>query len=137
LVALCNARSTREAEKRRGQAEAKMEEAEAFLAAVEPEARREEARRLDALFRRTTGWTPVMWSGIVGYGRYAYRYESGREGEWFATGFAPRKGKISVYILPGCADFGPLLARLGRHSGARPASTSPSWTRWTRTCWPS
>lgn len=93
-----------------------MEEAEAFLAAVEPEARREEARRLDALFRRTTGWTPVMWSGIVGYGRYAYRYESGREGEWFATGFAPRKGKISVYILPGCADFGPLLARLGRHS---------------------
>jgi len=89
---------------------------EAVLAAVEPERRRADARRLDALFREVTGWQPRLWSGaILGYGRYRYRYESGREGEYLATGFAPRKASFSVYIMPGYADFGEILARLGRH----------------------
>ncbi len=90
---------------------------EAFLAGVEPAARREEARALDRIFRETTGFHPVMWGpSIVGYGRYRYQYESGREGVFLATGFSPRKAQHSIYILPGYADFGSLLARLGRHS---------------------
>lgn len=87
-----------------------------FLAAVTPERKRGEALRLDALFRGVTGWEPRMWGpSIVGYGRYHYRYESGREGDFLATGFAPRAHGFSVYIMPGYADFGPILARLGRH----------------------
>jgi len=90
---------------------------EAFLDAVEPGRKREEARALDALFRRVTGWTPVMWgSSIIGYGAYHYKYESGREGDFLATGFSPRKAKHSIYILPGCADYGAIMARLGKHS---------------------
>lgn len=90
---------------------------EAFLAAVEPARRRDEGLRLDALFRRATGFRPVMWGpSMVGYGRYDYRYESGREGSFLATGFSPRKAKLSVYILPGYADFGDILSRLGKHS---------------------
>ncbi|MGJ3232813.1 MAG: DUF1801 domain-containing protein [Oceanicaulis sp.] len=90
---------------------------EAFLAAVEPETKREEALRLDALFRRVTGWTPVMWGqSMIGYGRYHYKYESGREGDFFATGFSPRKANHSIYILLGYADHGEILARLGKHS---------------------
>lgn len=89
---------------------------EDFIAAVTPEDRREEARRLDALFRRATGFGPLMWGpSIIGYGRYAYRYDSGRKGEAAATGFSPRKAEHSIYIMPGLQDHDAILARLGRH----------------------
>lgn len=92
------------------------EAAEAWLRAVEPERRRAEALALDAVFREVTGFAPVIWAGsMVGYGRYDYTYASGRSGSYFATGFAPRKAKLSVYIMPGYADFGEILARLGKH----------------------
>lgn len=87
-----------------------------FLAAVEPEARRAEAARLDAIFREVTGWQPRMWGpSLVGYGRYAYTYDSGHSGVAMATGFAPRKTELVVYIMPGYADLGPVLAGLGPH----------------------
>ena len=87
-----------------------------FASAVVPENRRAETLILDSLFRAATGFAPVLWGpSIVGYGRYDYRYDSGREGSSLATGFSPRKDAISVYIMPGYADFGALLARLGPH----------------------
>jgi len=90
---------------------------EAFLAAVEPDRKREEARTLDALFRRVTGWTPVMWGpSMIGYGSYHYKYESGREGDMLATGFSPRKARHSIYILPGYQDYCEIMARLGKHA---------------------
>jgi len=88
----------------------------AFLGAVEPARRRDDAQRLDALFRRITGFRPVLWgTSIVGYGRYHYIYASGREGDSLATGFSPRKAALSVYIMPGYADFSAILADLGNH----------------------
>jgi hypothetical protein len=88
----------------------------AFLDAVEPAGRRRDAWALDALFRETTGWEPQLWGpSILGYGRYRYRYASGREGEFLATGFAPRKANLVVYILPGYGDFCEILSRLGPH----------------------
>lgn len=91
--------------------------ADDFLASVEPDRKREEAEQLDQLFRGVTGWTPVMWGpSIIGYGQYHYKYESGREGDFLATGFSPRKANHSLYIMPGYADFGDILGRLGKHS---------------------
>ena len=88
----------------------------AFLATVEPESRRHDAAVLDELFRRVTGFAPRVWGeSLVGYGRYNYRYDSGREGSFLATGFSPRKARLSIYILPGCSDFGAILSRLGKH----------------------
>ena len=88
----------------------------AFLDAVEPERKREEAHRLDALFREITGFQPVMFGPtIIGYGRYSYTYASGHSGVSLATGFSPRKAKHSFYIMPGYADFGHILERLGKH----------------------
>ncbi|SLN49532.1 DUF1801 domain-containing protein [Ruegeria meonggei] len=87
-----------------------------FLAAVQPEKRAEDAQALNTLFRSVTGFAPVMWgTSIVGYGRYHYRYHSGREGDFLATGFSPRKAAMSIYIMPGYADFGGILSRLGKH----------------------
>ncbi len=86
-----------------------------WLAAVIPE-RQAEAARLLEIFTTETGFQPQVWpGGIAGFGRYAYRYDSGREGISLATGFAPRKADISIYIMPGYADHGAILARLGRH----------------------
>lgn len=91
-----------------------------FIAAVEPEARRHEARQLDDLFQKVTGFQPKMWGpSIVGYGRYAYRYPSGHGGEMCATGFSPRGKAISVYVLPGYQDYQPILDRLGKHKAGK------------------
>ena len=90
--------------------------AEDFIASVEPASKRKDAARLDELFRDITGFQPAMWGpSIIGYGSYHYRYESGREGDFLATGFSPRKAKHSIYIMPGYADFGDILGRLGKH----------------------
>ncbi|NND21481.1 MAG: DUF1801 domain-containing protein [Silicimonas sp.] len=88
----------------------------AFLDGVEPPDRRDDARRLDAIFREVSGFDPVMWGpSIVGYGRYHYVYKSGREGDFLATGFSPRAREFSIYIMPGYANFGHHLDRLGKH----------------------
>lgn len=87
-----------------------------FLEQVEPRRRAEDSQVLNGVFQRVTGFAPRMWgTSIVGYGRYHYRYASGREGESLATGFSPRKAALSIYIMPGYADFGSLLDRLGKH----------------------
>ncbi|MGR3500723.1 DUF1801 domain-containing protein [Pseudaestuariivita sp.] len=87
-----------------------------FLASAEPAGRHEDALVLDALFRRVTGWQPQMWGpSIMGYGAYDYTYDSGRSGTFLATGFSPRKAKMSVYIMPGYADHSEMLGRLGPH----------------------
>lgn len=87
-----------------------------YLDSVAPARRHDDALALDALFRRVTGFQPQMWGpSIIGYGRYHYRYDSGREGDFLATGFAPRKANLVVYIMPGYADFSDILNRLGKH----------------------
>ena len=63
---------------------------EAFLDSVAHEKRREDSFAMLALMKEVTGEEPRMWgSSIVGFGHYQYKYKSGREGEWFLTGFAP------------------------------------------------
>ena len=87
-----------------------------FLASVTPPARQAEARRLVTLFTEVTGYTPRIYTGgIVGFGRYDYKYDSGHSGASCATGFAPRKADLSIYILPGYQDFGHILQNLGKH----------------------
>lgn len=94
-----------------------MSEVEAFLEAVEPARRHAEAAKLNAMFKEITGWQPKLWSGsMLGYGFYDYKYASGREGTYLATGFAPRKAKLSIYVMPGYTDFSEILSRLGKYT---------------------
>ena len=51
----------------------------------------------------------------MGFGRYEYHYKSGRSGEYFMTGFSPRKSNLSLYIMPGYQDLDDYLKRLGKH----------------------
>lgn len=94
-----------------------MSDVPTFLAGVTPESRHREAVELDAFFQRVTGWKPMLWrGGMLGYGTYDYTYASGRSGNFLATGFAPRKARLSIYVMPGYSDFGPILTRLGKHA---------------------
>jgi hypothetical protein len=87
-----------------------------FIAAVDHPTRRADAVVMDAMFQDITGWKPLMWGpSMVGYGSYHYTYDSGRSGDFLATGFSPRKANMSIYIMPGYADFSDILARLGKH----------------------
>ena len=57
-----------------------------------------------------------MWgASLIGYGRYHYKYDSGREGDMLITGFSPRKANLVLYIMPGYRDLSDKLARLGKH----------------------
>jgi hypothetical protein len=89
----------------------------AFLDAVPGERRREEARAVCGLMQRVTGEQPVLWgTSIVGFGRVRLRYASGRELDWPATGFSPRKVATTVYLMNGFEEYTELLAQLGPHS---------------------
>ena len=87
-----------------------------FIAGVADEARARDCRELVRLMRTATGETPRMWGpGIVGFGEYHYKYDSGREGDSFIIGFSPRKSELALYFVNGFATSADLLARLGRH----------------------
>jgi hypothetical protein len=84
-----------------------------------PEGRREAVQAVhDTVRSAAPELEATMWSDkIIGYGTYHYRYESGREGDWFPVGLANNKGYVSLYIC--AADEGGYLAeqsadRLGR-----------------------
>ncbi|WP_232084083.1 DUF1801 domain-containing protein [Arthrobacter sp. SO5] len=87
-----------------------------FLAAVEHPVRREDGLSLLPLMSEITGQPARMWGPtIVGFGRYHYKYDSGREGDAPAVGFSPRKASLSLYGLAYGPDAPELLARLGKH----------------------
>jgi hypothetical protein len=75
-----------------------METAESYLAKL-PEKRRVEVQKLHELITKTVpGLAVQVGSGMIGYGKYRYRYESGHEGESFRIGLASRAAGISIYV---------------------------------------
>lgn len=67
--------------------------------------------------RRVTTKRPTMWgASIIGYGKYHYTYKSGREGDWFITGFSPNKSRLSIHVLPHLEPHAALLKKLGKHT---------------------
>lgn len=88
----------------------------AFMAAIGDEQMRSDAKKVAAMMRRATGKRARMWGpGIVGYGSYHYRYESGREGDFLITGFSPRKRALTIYIMCGFNRFQGLMSKLGKY----------------------
>lgn len=87
-----------------------------FLSQVPDPKRREDAQALCRLLRDVSGEEPVMWGGsIVGFGRYHYRYDSGREGDAPLVGFSPRSKELVLYLECEGDWRGDLLQRLGKH----------------------
>ena len=91
-----------------------------FINAVENETRRKDAKTLLALMKKLTGDKPTMWGpSIIGFGKYHYKYESGREGDMLLVGFSPRKANMVLYVLGSLKDDDPLLGKLGKFKRGR------------------
>ena len=89
---------------------------EAFLNGIEDEKRRKDSFAVLELMKKITKAEPKMWgASIVGFGNYRYKYKSGREGDWFVSGFSPRKQNLTLYVMSGFSRYEELLAKLGKH----------------------
>ena len=91
-----------------------------YLDEISDEQRQVDCRRIHDIMLEIVGEDPKIWgsklsSGIVGFGEYHYKYDSGREGDALRLGFANRAQNISIYIMPGYQDFSDQLSRLGKH----------------------
>lgn len=86
-----------------------------YIASLENPNRASEAETLVKVFEKATGWPAQMWGPtIIGFGRYSYTYESGRQGDACILGFSPRKAAISLYVNTSTPETGDLYAKLGK-----------------------
>src|SRR5450432_2646881 len=83
-----------------------------FLNTIEDTAKRKDCFEIAEMMKRESKYEPKMWgTGIVGFGRYHYKYESGHEGDICLVGFSPRKQNITLYIMGGINDHHDLLTK--------------------------
>ncbi len=89
---------------------------EKFIESLDDEERKKDCFQVLSMMKELTNEEPKMWvGGIVGFGDYHYTYDSGREGDFFRTGFSPRKQALTLYIMSGFEEYEELLAKLGKH----------------------
>lgn len=87
-----------------------------FLEGVDDEKRQADSLVVLELMKDITGREPKMWgSSIVGFDEYHYKYDSGREGDFFKVGFSPRKQSLTLYIMPGFGRYEELMEQLGKY----------------------
>lgn len=92
------------------------EDVDALLADLEDDGKRADAIRLRTIMEEISGQPARDWGyGMLGFGAYHYRYESGHEGDAPAVAFAPRKANFTLYITGGFEEHQDTLARLGKH----------------------
>lgn len=90
---------------------------ELFLQSINNEQRKKDCYTVLEIMKEATGSDPQMWGpSIIGFGHYHYTYESGREGDWFLTGFSPRKQNLTLYIMPGFSHYEELMHKLGKYT---------------------
>ena len=89
---------------------------DSYIEAIDDDIRRRDCQALAKLMAKVTKQKPRMWGpSIIGFGSYHYKYDSGREGDSCLTGFASRKGDISVYLMANFPGHDELLSKLGKH----------------------
>lgn len=89
---------------------------ELFLDDLIPEQRKKDSWTLYRLMEKITGSQGVLWgTSIIGFGDYHYKYASGREGDWFLTGFSPRKNALTLYLMCDISHESIDFSTLGKH----------------------
>ena len=88
-----------------------------FLETIKDEQVRADCYQIVDMMQKATKAEPKMWGyNIIGFGDTHYKYESGREGDWFVTGFSPRKQNLTLYLGSGYEGYEELVGQLGKHS---------------------
>ena len=92
------------------------ESVSAFLRKIADEGRQADCLAVVDIMRAVTKEEPKMWgSSIVGFGLYRQQYAGGRDAEWMITGFSPRKGDLTLYLMGGFDKFPDLMKNLGKY----------------------
>src|SRR5215510_14504628 len=90
-----------------------------FVKAIADQQRQKDAQAIIKIMKDQSGFEPKMWGpGIIGFGSYHYKYESGHEGDAPLVGFSPRKSEFALYV----ANFDgkeELLKKFGKHKTAK------------------
>lgn len=87
-----------------------------FIQSVKDPQMRSDCETLTEIMEKITEAKGQMWGeSIVGFGSYHYKYASGREGDWFLTGFSPRKQNLTIYIMSGFSRHNELMSKLGKY----------------------
>jgi hypothetical protein len=87
-----------------------------FLSTIKDEKRRKDCSEIINMITEQTGLKPKMWGlGIVGFGTYHYKYESGREGDAPLAGIASRANSITLYLSSNFDKREELLSKFGKH----------------------
>ena len=88
----------------------------AFLNKIEDQQVRDDCFEIIEMMGKVSNCEPIMWgSAIIGFGKYHYVYESGREGDTVVIGFSPRKQNISIYLMGGVNNVEDELSKLGKY----------------------
>lgn len=92
----------------------------AFLKTVQDPKRQSDCRKIVSMISKHTGIKPKMWGpAIIGFGSFAYKYESGREGTSPLVGLSPRVNAITLYLSSKFDDRDELLAKFGKHTTSK------------------
>ncbi len=92
----------------------------AYLEAIAQEKRRQDVTAIVDMIAKHTGLTPKMWgTAIIGFGSYAYKYESGHEGTAPWAALSSRAAAISLYLASEFEDRAALLAAFGKHKSGK------------------
>lgn len=87
-----------------------------FIDSIKDETKRNDSLMMIDLIKKQSGLEPKMWGpSIVGFGKYHYKYDSGREGDGPLIGFSPRASALTLYLSGQFENRDELLGKLGKH----------------------
>jgi hypothetical protein len=93
---------------------------EDFLSQIRDTQKQADCRVICQMMQEVTGEPPKMWGpSIIGFGKYHYKYESGREGDSCITGVSPRAQAITLYLSYDFEDKQALMDKLGKHTAGK------------------
>ena len=87
-----------------------------FLNTIEDEQKRKDCFEVAKIMTHLASAEGKMWGpAIVGFGNCRIKYPNGREIDFLAIGFSPRKANITIYLKGGVEHYTELLSKLGKH----------------------
>jgi hypothetical protein len=87
-----------------------------FIKTVPDQQKQKDSLAIIEIMKKQSGFEPKMWGpGIVGFGSYHYKYESGHEGDAPLVGFSPRKAELALYLASHFDEKEDLLKEFGKH----------------------
>ena len=92
----------------------------AYLDNIADEKKRKDCAEIIELMKSITELEPKMWgTGIVGFGSYHYKYQSGHEGHTPLVAFAARVNAITLYLGANFEQREELLRKFGKHKAGK------------------